>query len=134
MEDYNNIVLFDGVCNFCNSSVNFIIERDPSAKFKFTPLQSEIGEELIKKYSLPNTLETIILLQHGKIYTKSSAALRIAKSLNGLWSLMFFFYLVPKFLRDPFYMIVANNRYKWFGKQETCMVPTAEVRNRYLMS
>jgi predicted DCC family thiol-disulfide oxidoreductase YuxK len=129
----NAIILFDGVCNFCNGSVNFIIDRDPGAYFKFAPLQSEIGEKLIKEHGI-NKAETdsVILIEDGKVYTHSTAALRVARKLKGAWSWFYGFTIVPKFIRDAAYKLFAKNRYKMFGKQDACMLPTPDVRARFL--
>jgi len=127
------IILFDGVCNFCDASVQFIIKRDPAAHFLFTSLQSEKGLELTKKYAIPEDVDSLVLIENGKAFTKSSAALRIAKKLDGLWHLFFLFILVPRKIRDSVYNYVAKNRYKWFGKKEdACMLPSIEQRKRFL--
>ncbi|MBD7983959.1 thiol-disulfide oxidoreductase DCC family protein [Sporosarcina sp. Sa2YVA2] len=127
------IVLFDGECNFCNSSVQFIIKRDPAAHFMFTSLQSEAGQKYAKQYHIPDDVDSIVLIEKGKAYTKSSAALHIAKKLDGLWHLLFLFILVPKPIRDGAYDYFARNRYRWFGKTEgACMLPTPEERKRFL--
>ena len=129
----SGIVLFDGVCNFCNGSVNFIIERDRQNYFKFAPLQSEIGQELLKKHNI-NKAETdsVILVENGAAYMYSTAALKVAKHLDGAWSWFYGFIFVPKFLRDFAYKTFAKNRYKLFGKTEACMMPTPEIRERFL--
>lgn len=129
----NAIILFDGVCNFCNGSVNFIIERDPTAYFKFAPLQSEIGQKLIDEHGV-NKAETdsVILIESGKVYTHSTAALRVARKLTGAWKLFYGFWIVPKFIRDFAYKLFAKNRYKMFGKIDACMLPTPDVRARFL--
>ena len=127
------IILFDGDCNFCDSSVQFIIKRDPAAHFLFTSLQSEKGLELTKKYAIPEDVDSLVLIENGKAFTKSSAALRIAKKLDGLWHLLFLFILVPRKIRDGVYDYVAKNRYKWFGKKEdACMLPSPEQRKRFI--
>lgn len=127
------IVLFDGVCNFCNSSVNFVIERDKAGYFKFAPLQSEIGEELAEKHGIDKIdTDSVIVIENEKAYTHSSGALRIAKSLDGAWSALYIFVIVPKPIRDFFYKLFAKNRYRFFGKQEACMMPTPEIRARFL--
>ena len=127
------IVLFDGECNFCDSSGQFIIKRDPVAHFHFSSLQSEAGQELVKKYNVPSDVDSLVLIEMDKAYTKSSAALRIAKKLDGLWHLCFVFILVPRPIRDFFYDILARNRFKWFGKKEdACALPSPEVRKRFL--
>ncbi len=127
------IVLFDGECNFCDSSVQFIIKRDPAANFLFTSLQSEKGVELTKQYAIPEDVDSLVLIENGKAFTKSTAALRIAKKLDGLWHLSFLFILVPRKIRDGVYDFVAKNRYKWFGKKEdACMLPPPDVRKRFI--
>ncbi len=127
------VILFDGVCNFCDASVQFIIKRDPAAHFLFTSLQSEKGLELTKKYAIPEDVDSLVLIENGKAFTKSSAALRIAKKMDGLWHLFFVFILVPRKIRDGVYDYVANNRYKWFGKKEdACTLPSPEQRKRFI--
>lgn len=127
------IILFDGVCNFCNGSVNFIIDRDPQAYFKFAPIQSEVGEKLLKENGVDKTVtDSVVLIEDGKVYTRTTAALRIAKRLNGYWSWFYGFTIVPGVFRDFFYRLFAKYRYKMFGKQEACMMPTPEVRDRFL--
>lgn len=127
------IILFDGVCNFCNGSVNFIIERDPQKYFKFAPLQSEVGEKLLKENGV-NKIETdsVVLIEDGKVYTHTTAALRIARQLSGRWSWFYGFIVVPSFIRDVFYKLFAKYRYQMFGKQDACMLPTPEMRERFL--
>lgn len=127
------IVLFDGDCNFCDSSVQFIIKRDPAAHFLFTSLQSDKGVELTQQYAIPEDVDSLVLIENGKAFTRSSAALRIAKKLDGLWHLLFLFILVPHKIRDVVYNFVAKNRYKWFGKKEdACMLPPPEIRKRFI--
>ena len=127
------IVLFDGVCNFCNAAVNWVIERDKAEYFKFAALQSEIGQELTAKHGI-DTAETdsIVLVEDEKVYTYSTAALRIARKLNGIWSWTYSFIIIPKPVRDLFYKLFAKYRYKLFGKQDACMMPTPEIRARFL--
>lgn len=135
MEDLREkgIVLFDGVCNFCNSSVNFIIRKDNKDHFRFLPLQSEKGKSIVTRFKLdPENLQTVILLENGKIYTRSTAALRVVKRLRGGWKLMYAFVIVPPVVRDFFYNIIAKNRYRWWGKREACMVPTPRVKKKFL--
>ena len=127
------IILFDGVCNFCNSSVNFIIDRDPKNYFTFGALQSIKGQALLERYGLSQTaLDTLILIESKQIYSRSTAALRIAKRLSGLWPLFYCFVIIPRFLRDPIYGLIAKYRYKIFGKREVCRVPTPEEKARFL--
>ena len=127
------IILFDGVCNFCNGSVNFIIERDPAGYFKFAPLQSEIGEKLLAENRIDKTLtDSVVLIEDGKAYTHSTAALRVARKLDGAWRWFYYLIFVPSFIRDAFYKLFARYRYKLFGKKDECMLPTPEIRARFL--
>lgn len=129
----NGIILFDGVCNFCNGSVNFIIGRDAANYFKFAPLQSEAGIALLEKYNIDKAeTDSVILIENEKAYTHSTAALKIAKHLDGAWSWFYKFNVVPKVLRDFAYKTFAKNRYRLFGKAEACMMPTREIRERFL--
>lgn len=133
MNEKHKIVLFDGVCNLCNSSVNFVIKRDKKNIFKFAPLQSEIGRELTSKFSIDTSkVDSIILIDGEKHYEKSSAALYIAKNLSGAYPLLFGFMIMPKFIRNAVYDYIARNRYKWFGKKDSCMIPTKELKSKFL--
>ncbi len=125
------IILFDGVCNFCHGSVNFIIEKDKKNYFKFTPLQSDAGKEFVATFDL-HEIDSVILVEDDKAYTHSTAALRIAKRLGGILSLVYVFIIVPKFIRDFFYKLFAKNRYRLFGKKDECMIPTPEIRAKFL--
>jgi len=127
------IILFDGVCNFCNGAINFIIKRDKKRVFRFAPLQSEIGLQLLQQYQLSTSdMDSFVLIYQGKAYKKTSAALRIASILGGVWKLSGIFWLLPSFARDWVYNIIADNRYRWFGKKEACMIPTPEIRTLFL--
>lgn len=127
------IILFDGVCNLCTQSVQFIIRRDPARKFRFAPLQSEFGQQVLKHFNLPVTrMNTLILLHEGKIYLKSTAALRIANELSGVWSALYALAIIPAFIRDPVYELIARNRYKWFGKRDNCMVPSPQLKDLFI--
>ncbi len=129
----HKIILFDGVCNLCNSSVVFVIKRDKKDVFKFAPLQSDIGEELVKKHGIDTSkTDSIILVDGDTHYIKSSAALRIAKHLSGGWSLLYGFMIFPAFMRNWGYDFIARNRYKWYGKRESCMIPTPELKAKFL--
>jgi len=129
----HSIILFDGVCNFCNSSVNLIIKNDKKGYFKFAALQSETGVGLQKKFNLdPTELSSFILIENDKMYKKTSAALRVAKHMDKLYPLLYAFIILPPFMRDWAYNIIAKNRYKWFGKKDSCMIPTQDVRSRFL--
>ena len=127
------IVLFDGVCNFCNGAVNFVIEHDRSGYFKFAPLQSEIGEQMIAKYRIEKAeTDSVVLVEDDKVYLRSSAALRIARKLGGIWSWAYALIIIPSPIRDIAYRLFAKYRYRLFGKQDACMMPTPEIRARFL--
>ena len=127
------VILFDGVCNLCNSSVQVVIKSDAKKRFQFASLQSAFGQKIMQENGLPLTeLNSFILLEGDKIYTKSTAALRVAKRLKGLWPLLYAFIVVPPFIRNWVYDFVSKNRYKWFGKQEACWLPTPELKGRFL--
>lgn len=127
------IILFDGICNFCNSAVNFVIKRDPQSKFRFATLQSEVTHGLLSARQLSSSdLSSFVLIEDDKIYTRSTAALKVCRDLNGLWPLMYGFMIVPRFIRDGVYKWIARHRYQWFGKKDICMVPNKNVRSRFL--
>ncbi|PWA11805.1 thiol-disulfide oxidoreductase [Pueribacillus theae] len=126
------IILFDGVCNLCNHSIQFIIKRDPNAVFKFASLQSDIGKELLKKHGLNEDTDSFVLIENNKSYIKSSAALRVCRKLKAPWNFFVLFFIVPRPVRDFIYDFIAKNRYRWFGKQESCMLPTPEIRKRFI--
>lgn len=129
-----SIVLFDGVCNLCNGFVQFIISHDPAGRFRFVALQSEAGQALLSRYgqAAAATPETVMLLEQGQLYTHSTAALRIARGLNWPWRGFAALLVLPRFLRDAAYRFVARNRYRWFGRQESCWLPTPELKARFL--
>jgi len=127
------VILFDGVCNLCNASVQFIIKRDSNKNFMFSSLQSDAGQAILLQNKLENLdFDTIILLEDGIVYDKSTAILKIIRRLSGFYKLGYIFIAVPKFIRDFVYKIISNNRYKWFGKRDTCMIPTKELKLRFL--
>ena len=130
MSNYEtHILLFDGVCNLCISIVQFIIKRDPKGKFKFASLQSESGQALLKKFELPtNDIDSIVFIDGDKYYLKSSAGLHVLKELGGVWKLFYVFIIIPGPLRDFMYNTIAKTRYRIFGKRDTCMVPTTEIK------
>jgi len=131
--DRNPVVLFDGVCNFCESSVRFIIDRDPQGTFRFASLQSERGGALARRHGAePDELNTMMLIEEGVLYTRSTAALRIARRLRLPWRLARIFLGIPAPMRDPIYDLIAANRYRWFGRKDECMIPTPDVRQRFL--
>ena len=128
-----HIVIFDGVCNFCNEAVNFIIKRDPRGVFAFAPMQSRCGQSLIQKYNIPEVgIDTLLLIKNGRSYLRTDAALEITKDLSGLWFFLRALKIVPRPLRGYFYKVFARNRYKLFGKRDTCMIPAPEVRSRFI--
>lgn len=127
------IILFDGVCNLCNSSVNFIIDNDRRNVFKFASLQSETGSELRKKHNLSSKdIDSVILIDTDRAYIKSDAALRIAAELGGIYKVISYLRFMPGFIRDYFYDIIAKNRYNWFGKKDTCRIPSPELKSKFL--
>ena len=127
------IILFDGVCNFCNNAINFVIKKDKKRIFRYAALQSDAGQQLLKQYQLSTTdLDSFVLIYHAKSYKKTSAALQVAQILGGVWKLTGIFKIFPPAIRDVAYNIIANNRYRWFGKKESCMIPTPEVRSLFL--
>ena len=138
------VVLFDGVCNFCDASVNFVIAHDPDGYFKFAPLQSEAGMALAAEYDLASEtaavdaaddripIDSVILVEDGRAHTHSTAALRIVRKLSGIWPVLYAFIIVPKPIRDFFYRVFAKYRYRMFGKKDECMLPSPEVRARFL--
>lgn len=127
------ILLFDGVCNFCNGAINFVIEHDPAARFRFASLQSEAGRALLQQHGLGDLpVSTIVLIDGGKAYKQSDAVLRTAQRLGGPFALLVPFLLVPRALRNAAYRTFARNRYRLFGRSEVCLVPTPELRQRFL--
>jgi len=133
IEEKHPVVLFDGVCNLCNRSVRFILARDPGGIFRFAPLQSDAGKNILRRYNLPtDKFGSFILLKEGELYTKSSAALKVLNELGGFWKLLYIFIVIPAPFRNAVYDLVAKNRYKWFGRSDECMVPTPEIRGRFL--
>lgn len=129
----DKIVLFDGVCNLCDNSVKFIIQRDRKAVFKMASLQSEIGQNLQTHFGQdPTQVNSVMFIENGKLYTKSTAALRIAKHLDGAWKLFIVFMIIPTPIRDIVYDFIARNRYRWFGKHDACMIPDKSIKSRFL--
>ena len=127
------IIFFDGVCNLCNASVNFIIKHDKKKQFLFASLQSDAAKEYLLQYnSKKNIIDSIVLIEEGIIYTKSTAVLKIAKYLNNGLALLYLLIIIPKYFRDSIYNFIAKNRYRWFGKKDKCMIPSYELKNRFL--
>jgi predicted DCC family thiol-disulfide oxidoreductase YuxK len=132
MKPHQPVLLFDGLCNYCNRMVNFAIRNDREAKLKFAPLQSAVGEKLKHQYNVNPTADTLIFIYKDKAYTYASAAIRVCKYLDWPAKMLYAFIIIPSFISQPVYKWIARNRYKWFGKRETCMVPAAELKERFL--
>lgn len=127
------ILLFDGLCNLCNAAVDLIISQDRARVFRFASLQSQGGQRLVGACGLaPASLTTMVLIEGGQCYTRSTAALRVARHLRGLWPMLYVLILIPRPLRDLLYRWIARYRYIWFGKRETCRLPTSEERPRFI--
>jgi predicted DCC family thiol-disulfide oxidoreductase YuxK len=128
------IILFDGVCNLCDFAVQFVIEHDTKDMFRFVALQSELGQEILKHIGInPINIDSVILYEPGiAYYYKSSAAIEIAKSLGGFWHFGTVFKIIPAGIRNQLYDYIAKNRYKWYGKKETCWIPTEELKSKFL--
>jgi predicted DCC family thiol-disulfide oxidoreductase YuxK len=128
-----SLVLFDGLCNLCSASVQFILKRDLAGNFRFASLQSETGrQELTKQGFDPSGLHSIVLVKGATSFIKSDAALEIARGLSGFWPMLYVFKIIPRFIRNPVYDWIARNRYRWFGKQETCWLPSEKWKERFL--
>ncbi|PGK51972.1 hypothetical protein CN918_29725 [Priestia megaterium] len=136
MRDHTNnqpVILFDGICNLCNNWVQFVIKRDPEGHFHFASLQSDAASTLLKKHRYEHApLNSIILVDGENLYTESTAILHIIRHLKGPIKTMSIFRVIPTFIRNPFYRFVARNRYKWFGKQESCMLPSEDTKKRFI--
>lgn len=127
------VVIFDGVCNFCNATVNFLLQKDKEGVLRFAANQSETGQGLLHDNGIyTENIETIYFYDEGKLYDKSSAALHIAKNLPFPWKIAYIFIIIPAFIRNFFYQFIAQNRYKWFGKKETCRIPSPTERAKFL--
>ena len=127
------ILLFDGVCNLCNASVQWILTRDPRGKFRFAALQSETGQVLLQRFGLDQAhFDSVVLVEGDRIFLHSDAPLEIARRLGGFWTLAYGLKIIPRFLRDAVYNWIARNRYRWFGRREACMLPRPEWKERFL--
>jgi len=126
------VVLFDGVCNYCNSMVNFAIKWNKKKNLRFSPLQSETGIRLKKQFNISDDVDSVVFINDGKAYIYSSAALNICRQLSFPVILLYGFIIIPSFIREPIYKWIARNRYKWFGKKEVCMIPTKEAKSLFL--
>jgi predicted DCC family thiol-disulfide oxidoreductase YuxK len=127
------VILFDGICNLCNDFVQFVVRHDKKNKFRFGSLQSDAAKKLLEPFHFPlEELKTIVLVEDGKIYLRSRAVLRIASQLDGAWKLTVILYIFPSFISDAFYNLISKFRYKFFGKRDSCMVPTPELKSRFI--
>lgn len=130
---YERVIVFDGVCKFCNAFVNFVMKRDSGELFKFGTLQSPPAQDILTQLHLSTRdYETFLLLENGKVFTKSTAALKILRCLDGLWPWLYAFIVIPRPLRDLVYSVIARHRYQWMGKSETCRVPSPKERARFI--
>jgi predicted DCC family thiol-disulfide oxidoreductase YuxK len=131
--DNQPVILFDGICNLCNRSVQFVLRHDKKKRFLFSSLQSTTGNAYLKQFTLPEAdFHSFILVEGNNYTTQSTAALRVLKLLGNGWALFYAFIIVPKFIRDVVYRFIAKNRYRWFGKRESCWLPTTALKNRFL--
>ncbi|HET9057207.1 MAG TPA: thiol-disulfide oxidoreductase DCC family protein [Chitinophagaceae bacterium] len=127
------IIFFDGVCNLCSSSVQFVLKRDKKNQFLFGSLQGNQGQQVLKKHHLsPTEFNSFLLSEGNKLYTRSSGVLRVLKYIGGGWGLLYGFIIIPKFIRDGIYDFISRNRYKWFGKKEECWLPKPEWKQRFI--
>ena len=127
------ILLFDGVCNFCNRFVNIVMRYDPSVKFKIGALQAVIGQKILREIGLPtNSLHSFILIENGQVWTRSAAVLRVLRHLTGLWPIAYILIIIPRFIRDAAYNLISKSRYRFFGQSNTCRIPSPEERHRFL--
>lgn len=128
-----SIILFDGVCNLCNGFVNFLIARDKKNQFLFGSLQSAPAAEILSRFNASSAeMSTVILFEDNQLYTKSTAVLKIFRKMGGLWPTMYVFIILPKVIRDPFYQLIAKNRYRLFGRKEACMIPTPALKAKFI--
>ena len=132
---HHPILLFDGVCNVCSEYVQFVLKRDRDGFFHFASLQSDVGKALLEKHGLStDTLDTVVMIENNKAYTRSDVGIKMTPHLGSLWPLLYGLIIIPKPIRDWVYDLIAKNRYRWFGKKETCMIPAPEWKERFLDS
>lgn len=127
------VIFFDGICNLCNASVQFIIKRDKNDFFRFAALQSLIAQHVLANFSPQNNYESVLLFENGKLYSESTAALRISRKLSGLWPMLFILVIIPPPIRNSIYRLIAKNRYRWFGRKDRCMIPTSDLAHKFLL-
>lgn len=129
----DRVILFDGICNLCAASVTFVIKRDSTAKFRFASLQSALGQKTLREEGInPHYFDTVMLIKDGKLFTRSNAALEIARNMDGLWPALYIFKIIPSIIRNLVYDWIAKNRYKWFGRKDSCMIPTPDLKARFI--
>ena len=129
----NPVVIFDVVCNFCNASVNLIMDNDTSGKIRFTANQDSAWKSMLTQFKVDvKEVSTVFFLENGKLFQRSTAALRIAKYMRFPWFLFYAFIIIPPFLRDPVYNFIARNRYNWFGKRDACRIPSLAEKSKFL--
>lgn len=133
MTETKHVVFFDGHCNLCNASINFIIDRDKNKKFYFSALQSEFGQKFLAKHGLGKIHSSFIYEEDGKVYTESTAAIRISKILNFPWPMAYVLIVIPRFLRDGLYAFISKNRYRFFGKKDSCRMSEPGLESRFLV-
>ncbi len=133
MIENKSVILFDGVCNLCNASIDFILKRDKKNRFLVGALQEDAGKKLLSRFKVnPEYLDSLVLIEENQIFFRSTAALRIAKKLSGLWPLFYGLIILPSGLRDTIYDWIGRNRYRWFGKKSTCRLPTPEEKAKFI--
>jgi predicted DCC family thiol-disulfide oxidoreductase YuxK len=134
MKEDRPILLFDGVCNLCNSITRFVIRHDPQpGRFRFAALQSRAGQQLLQNHGLPaHDPDSFVMIDGGRAFTRSTAALRVCRKLGLPWSMLYPLISIPRPLRDMVYRFIARHRYGWFGRSEQCIIPTPEIRSRFL--
>jgi predicted DCC family thiol-disulfide oxidoreductase YuxK len=133
LSDEHPVLLFDGVCNLCNGAVTFVLQRDSHRHFRYASLQSASGQALLDHFGLPkDAFDSFVLIEKGRFFTKSTAALHVARNMNALWPMLSVFLIVPAFLRNAVYDLIAKNRYRWFGKRDACMMPSPELKALFL--
>jgi len=129
----DNLILFDGVCNLCSALVEFVIRHDPAAKFRFAAIQSQVGREIFQSHGLDAAdLQTFVFIAEGKLFLRSDAAIEVVSRFGRAWNICKLFRFVPRAFRNAIYSLIARNRYRWFGRKEVCMVPTPEIKERFL--
>lgn len=130
---HKKLILFDGVCNLCNNSVQYVIKRDQKNTYLFAPLQSKVGQQIIEQFQIDTVkTDSILLYTNGKLYSKSTAALKVAATLGFPTNILSICIVIPAFIRNWVYDFIAKNRYKWYGKKEACMIPTPELKSKFI--